>query len=139
MSLESRYKTKVQGKRFDSELRRIAKKKDKSKLDIHITRQVTRDPVETTDNISEFYELVEKIAKQADIKISSMHRYATSGLCNILQDKPMIGSMGPVGSDYRTPNEHILKDSLVDRGVLLALVLNKLSSNHQTEKQRIEC
>ncbi|MGH1522445.1 MAG: hypothetical protein ACRBB2_08895, partial [Nitrosopumilus sp.] len=95
-------------------------------------RQVTREPVETTDHISELYEIVEKIAKQADIKISPTHRYATSGLCNILQDKPMIGSMGPVGADYRTPNEHILKDSLIDRGVLLALVLNKLSSSHSS-------
>jgi len=43
----------------------------------------------------------------------------------------MVGSMGPVGFDYRTPNEHILKDSLIDRGILLALVLNKLASNSQ--------
>ena len=134
LSLESRYMTQAQGKRFDSELRRIAKKKDKSKLDIHISKQVTRDSLEKTDNISQFYELIEKLANQADIKINSRHRYATSSLCNVLQDIPMIGSMGPVGADYRTPNEHILKDSLIDRGVLLALVLNKLSSNSSNGK-----
>jgi len=128
LSLESRYMTQKQGKRFDSELHRIAKKKDKSKLDIHITKQVTRDPLEKSENILKFYALIEKIAKQADIKINSVHRYATSSLCDVSQDIPMIGSMGPVGSDYRTPNEHILKDSLIDRGVLLALVLNKLST-----------
>jgi D-alanine-D-alanine ligase len=128
LSLESRYMTQKQGERFDSELRRIAKKKDKSKLDIHITKQVTREPLEKSENISNFYALIEKIAKQADIKINSNHRYATSSLCDVSQDIPMIGSMGPVGSDYRTPNEHILKDSLIDRGVLLALVLNKLTT-----------
>jgi D-alanine-D-alanine ligase len=129
LSLESRYITKKQGEYFDSELRRIAKKKDKSKLDIHITKQVTRDPMEKSESISKFYTLIEKIAKQADIKIHSVHRYATSSLCDVSQDIPMIGSMGPVGSDHRTPNEHIHKDSLIDRGVLLALVLNKLASS----------
>lgn len=129
LSLESRYVNTSQGKRFDSELHRIAKKKDKSKLDIHITKEATRDPVEKTKNIEKFYELIETIAKQSDIKVNSAHRYATSSLCNVLQDVPMVGSMGPIGGDYRTPNEHILKDSLIDRSVLLALVLNKITTN----------
>ncbi len=129
LSLESRYATPQQGQRFDSELRRISKKKDKTKLDIHISKIATRDPVEKSDNISKLYELIKKTAKESDIKIESMHRYATSSLCNILQDLPMVGSMGPIGSDHRTPNEHIYKDSLIDRSVLLALVLNKLSSS----------
>ena len=129
LSLESRYSTQTQGQRFDLELRRIAKKKDKTKLDIHISQLATRDPVEKSENITKLYELIEKTAKNADIKVQPMHRYATSSLCNVLQDLSMVGSMGPIGSDYRTPNEHILKDSLIDRGVLLALVLNKLSSN----------
>ena len=37
----------------------------------------------------------------------------------------MVGSMGPIGADYRTPNEHILRDSLVERGILLGLTINK--------------
>ena len=128
LSLESRYITQSQGQRFDSELRRIAKKKDKVKLDIHISKQATRDPMENSDKILKFYELIEKTAKESDIKVNSVHRYATSSLCNVLQDLPMVGGMGPIGSDFRTPNEHIFKDSLIDRSVLLALILNKLSS-----------
>ena len=46
----------------------------------------------------------------------------------------MIGSMGPLGIDYRTPNEHIHKDSIIDRAVLLALTINKLSSNSKGKK-----
>lgn len=129
LTLESRYVTHEQGLKFNSELHRIAKKRDKSKLDIHISKQVTRDPLEGSENTMNFYELIQGIAVESDIKISSRHRYATSSLCDVLQDIPMIGSMGPLGVDFRTPNEHILKDSLIDRGVLLALVLNKLASN----------
>jgi D-alanine-D-alanine ligase len=133
LSLESRYVTQSQGQRFDSELRRIAKKKDKVKLDIHISKQATRDPLESSDKILKFYKLIANTAKDSDIGVHSLHRYATSSLCNVLQDLPMVGGMGPVGSDFRTPNEHIFKDSLIDRSVLLALILNKLSSNGKTQ------
>ena len=134
LSLESRYSNLAQGQRFDSELHRIAKKKDQSKLDIHISKQATRDPVENSEKISSLYDLIQKTAEDADIKVKSTHRFATSSLCNVLQDISMVGGMGPIGTDYRTPNEYILKDSMVDRGVLLALVLNKLASNGQAKK-----
>ena len=134
LSLESRYKTKEQGLIFDSEIHKIAKKKDESKLDIHISKQVTRNPLEESDDILKLYDLIQKIAIQADIKVNPVHRFASSSLCDVLDNKPMIGSMGPIGADYRTPNEHIIKDSLIDRAVLLALVLNKLSSNSKDEK-----
>lgn len=125
LSLESRYTNIDQGKKFDSEIRKIAKTKSTSKLDIHVAKQVTRDPVQKTQNIEKFFEVIQKIAKQGEIKISEFHRYASSSLNDVNNNKPMLGSMGPVGADYRTPNEHILRDSLVERGILLALTINK--------------
>jgi len=127
LSLESRYTSIDQGKEFDSEIRRIAKKKINSNIDVHVVKQVTREPLEKTESIEQFYDVIQKLAKLAEIKIIPEHRYATSSLCDISQDKPMIGSMGPIGNDYRTPNEHILRDSLIDRGILLALTINKCS------------
>ena len=125
LSLESRYTSIDQGKKFDSEIRKIAKTKSTSKLDIHVAKQVTRDPVQKTQNIEKFFEVIQKIAKQAEIKLNEFHRYASSSLNDVNNNKPMLGSMGPVGADYRTPNEHILRDSLVERGILLALTINK--------------
>lgn len=103
LSLMSRYVTEAQGKRLDSELHRIAKKRDKVKLDIHITKQVARNAVETSESISGLYDAVAAVAKLADIRISPAHRYASSSLGDVLQDKPMVGSMGPIGVDFRTP------------------------------------
>lgn len=128
LSLESRYLNHEQRQKFDSEIRKIAKKKTNSHLDVHVVKQVTRDPVEKTQKIEEFYNVIQKLAKLAEIKIGSEHRFATSSICDVYDDKPMIGSMGPIGSDYRTPNEHILRDSLIDRALLLALTLNKCST-----------
>jgi len=127
LSLESRYTSIDQGKEFDSEIRRIAKKKINSNIDVHVVKQVTREPLEKTESIEQFYDVIQKLAKLAEIKIIPKHRFATSSLCDISQDKPMIGSMGPIGNDYRTPNEHILRDSLIDRGILLALTIQKCS------------
>lgn len=128
LTLTSRYITEAQGKKFDSELRKIAKKKDRSKLDIHIATQVKRNTVEATRRTRDFYDVIGSIARQSDIKVSAEHRYASSSLGDVLDDKPMIGSMGPIGKDYRTPNEHILRDSITDRALLLALTLDKISS-----------
>lgn len=136
MSLESRYITPEQGKKFDSEIRKVAKTKSTSKLDIHVAKQVTRDPVQKTTKIENFYQIIQKLSKQAEIKINEFHRYATSSLNDVNNEKPMIGSMGPIGIDHRTPNEHILRDSLIERGILLALTMNKCpqitNESHQT-------
>jgi metal-dependent amidase/aminoacylase/carboxypeptidase family protein len=132
--LESRYVSAEQGKIFDSEIRRIAKKKLSTNLDVHVAKQVTRVPLEKTERIEQFFEIIQKLAKSAEIKIKSEHRFAPSSLCDVSEDKPMIGSMGPIGSDYRTPNEHIFRDSIVDRGILLALTINKCSSLSREEK-----
>ncbi|MBA4461933.1 MAG: ATP-grasp domain-containing protein [Nitrosopumilaceae archaeon] len=132
--LESRYVSAEQGKIFDSEIRRIAKKKLSTNLDVHVAKQVTRAPLEKTERIEQFFQIIQKLAKSAEIKIKSEHRFAPSSLCDVSEDKPMIGSMGPIGSDYRTPNEHIFRDSIVDRGILLALTINKCSSLSREEK-----
>ena len=134
LSLTSRYVNESQGKKFDVELRKIAKKKTKPRFDIHISKQTSRNAVEQSDKITDLYGIVAKLAKQADIQVSAQHRFASSSLGDVLDDKPMIGSMGPLGIDYRTPNEHIHKDSIIDRAVLLALTINKLSSNSKGKK-----
>ncbi len=131
ISLTSRYITKSQGDEFDKELHKIAKKSDQTKLDIHITKQVTRNPVEVSKETMQFYDIIYDIANKADIKISSKHRYASSSLGDIDPCVPMIGSMGPVGIDVRTPNEHIYTNSMIDKSTLLALVLNRLSEKYE--------
>lgn len=134
LSLESRYTTAEQGKKFDSEIRKIAKRKSNSKLDVHVVKRVTREPVKKTEKIDELYGIIQKLSQQAEIKIKPDHRFATSSLCDVTIDTHMIGSMGPLGNDYRTPNEHILRDSLIDRGLLLALTINKCSQIWKKEE-----
>lgn len=134
LSLTSRYATEALGKKMDTDIYRIAKKRDRTGLDIHITRQVTRSAVETSQEITALYDIISGVAGLADIRISAAHRYASSSLGDTTQRKPMIGSMGPVGVDHRTPNEHIHRDSLIDRALLLALAVNKISELRGSER-----
>ena len=122
VTLGSRYATPALSAKFDAEIDRIAKAKSRSGIDVHVVRQVTRDPVVATANAMKFYERIGEIADEADIKTSSCHRFATSSMCDAPPGVSVVGSMGPIGHDHRTPNEHILRDSLVDRSLLLALV-----------------
>jgi len=124
LALESRYARKSQGTRYDSEIHKVAKSKNSLKLDTHVVKQATRDPVEKSDLNEKFYQDVLNLAEQAEIKLEQKHRFATSSICDVI-DRPVIGSMGPIGKDQRTPNEHILRDSVVDRALLLAMVIDK--------------
>lgn len=137
LTITSRFVTRQQGEEIDAELHRIAKKRSRSGLDIHIIQQARRNPVEKTKEILGFYGTVERLAREADIKIAQGHRYASSSLGDVEGGgggKPMLGSMGPIGMDYRTPNEHITRDSVVDRALLLALVVNKIASVRGEDK-----
>lgn len=135
LTLTSRYVTKQQGKEIDADLHKIAKKKGKVKLDVHIIQQTQQDPVVVTEGGRSFYETVSRLAEEAEIKISQAHRYAPSSLGDVLDDgsKPMLGSLGPIGIDCRTPNEHIISDSVIERALLLALVIDKVVSERNKD------
>ena len=128
LSLTSRYATEAEGAALEAEMWRIARKRDGAKLDVHISRQASRSPVAASDATATLYEAIRAEAASADMRVDGRHRRASSSLGDVGRDMPMAGSMGPVGVGVRTPDEHILADSLIDRAVLLALVVHRLAS-----------
>ena len=110
---------------------RIARKRDGAKLDVHISRQASRSPVAASDATASLYEAIRAEAASADMRVDGRHRRASSSLGDVGRDMPMAGSMGPVGVGVRTPDEHILADSLIDRAVLLALVVHRLAADRR--------
>lgn len=129
LSIQSRYILPEQGEKFDREIRKIAKKRGKVKIETNISKIGTRKPVIETEIIKNFFEMVNKLAKKTDMKLKPIHRYAPSDMCVVPKDIPVLGGMGPVGDNQRTPNEYILRDSIIDRATLLALLINKCRSN----------
>lgn len=135
LSLASRYATEEEGAALEAEMWRIARKRDGARLDVHISRQSSRSPVAASAATESLYSAVREEAASADMRISGMHRRASSGLGDVGRDMPMVGSMGPVGVGMRTPDEHILADSLIDRAVLLALVVHRLAADRRRREE----
>lgn len=135
LSLTSRYATEDEGAALEAEMWRIARKRDGAKLDVHISRQASRSPVAASAATESLYSVVRGEADGADMRVEGRHRRASSSLGDVGRDMPMVGSMGPVGVDVRTPDEHILADSLIDRAVLLALVVNRLALDRRAAEK----
>lgn len=136
LSLTSRYATEEEGAALEAEMWRIARKRDGARLDVHISRQASRSPVAASDATESLYSAVREEAASADMRIGRMHRRASSSLGDVGRDMPMVGSMGPVGVGMRTPDEHILADSLIDRAVLLALVVHRLAADRRRGEEK---
>ncbi len=64
-----------------------------------------------------------KIAEMLEVRIQPIHRNVSSDICHIPESVPVLGGFGPIGDDPQSPIEHIVRDSLIDRAALLALVI----------------
>jgi D-alanine-D-alanine ligase len=78
--------------------------------------------VQTSKN-EDFYDSIQSVAKKIDVRISKEHRWSSADICHILQDQPKIDGLGPVGEYTGTGNERIIRHSLLERSLLLALIM----------------
>ncbi|GAB4330016.1 MAG: hypothetical protein Kow0037_05440 [Calditrichia bacterium] len=85
-------------------------------------------PALTKNNATDiFYSKIEKLSKQIDVRINQEHRWSSSDICFIPNGIAMMDGLGPVGEYDTAGNERILRHSLYERALLLALILqNKL-------------
>jgi D-alanine-D-alanine ligase len=125
ISLYTTFKTKSEANEIEREIKSILKKHEKMKLDIEISKGVRRDPYSESVNTKKLYEIFQEMAYRLEIKIKSNHRGMSSDISHVPQSIPSLEGLGPIGGEFRSPNEYILKNSLIDRSLLLALVINK--------------
>jgi D-alanine-D-alanine ligase len=105
------------------DIRRITKKNLDSNFQIRVRRIGHRPPILDTEVNRTFFESVEKIATRLEIKITGKHDPMASCIAHAPSNIPILEGLGPMVGAYRTPNEFILRDSLIDRAALLAMVL----------------
>lgn len=99
--------------------------KRKKLFQVHFEGGIRRPAMPETEAIRKFYHDIQAISKTIDVRTTKEHRWSSSDICHIHADKPKIDGMGPIGEFITTNNERILKHSLVDRALLLALVLSR--------------
>ena len=97
-------------------------KRDK-KLHIHFEGSENRPPMINTEQNQKLYNKLTEITKQIDVRITKEHRWSSSDICHISSDLPQIDGLGCVGEYLPSGNEHIVRHSITERALLLALAL----------------
>jgi len=122
-SLSVRFKENSQGEELERRLRQIARKNPDPRFHVAVRKGVYRPPVVESDQIKGFFEHVRKIAKRQEVKLVAVHRATSSNICYVPERIPILEGLGPIGGGTRSANEYIVRDSLIDRAAVLAMVI----------------
>ena len=98
---------------------------------MHVTKRPQSKPFLENEKTLKFYQQVEKVAKLVEVRIKQGENSIVSCLSNIGESIPALDGLGPVTGGYGTNNEHIVRDSLIDRSVLLAYLIYLSSKNFE--------
>ena len=121
--LDTNYQDEDQGKVLETEVRRVARRGLDSKIQVSIKRGVHRPPHVETELSHQFFSRVQAMAAQLETKTGHIHRTFSSAVCYVPESVPVLEGLGPAGGNSRSPYEYILRDSLIDRSTLLALII----------------
>ena len=129
LSIVCAYKNPRLGETLDSRIRNIMKKRESGspKLDVSINQLQTRPPVIEEESDKAFYEMIEDLAKKHEIKIKRHEQIMSSDISNVPAELPALDGFGPKGDRYRSTQEYIIHDSIVERAALLTSVIYKCS------------
>ncbi|MBD3321146.1 MAG: M20/M25/M40 family metallo-hydrolase [Chitinivibrionales bacterium] len=108
---------------LDEEIRKIAKKGIDSKMQIRVRRNIYSPPLQANDETMRFYEKAKSLAEKLEIRAASIHRSTASCIGHVKKGIPVLEGLGPAGGDHHSAVEYIVRDSLIDRATLLALII----------------
>jgi len=108
---------------IDKKIRSSMTAKDRGIIYFQIEGGIRRPPMNKTEAIDGFYDIIQKIGQTLDVRIIEEHRWGSADICFAGSRKPMIDGMGPLGTKTKGRDEYILRHSLLERSALLALTL----------------
>jgi acetylornithine deacetylase/succinyl-diaminopimelate desuccinylase-like protein len=119
---------KKHGEWIDQQVKKIARKGSRDRLQVRVQTLGGRAPVINSPANQVFYTEIQKIAQQIEITIDAVHFDTTSDIAFAGDEVPAIEGLGPLGNNCGSPDEFIIRDSLIDRAALLAMILYHGSS-----------
>ena len=131
LSFVIRYRNPDQRVRLEEQVNQIFASKSQDNTKVHVTKRPQSKPFLENEKTLKFYDQVEKIAKLVETRIKKSENSIVSCLSNIGERIPALDGLGPVTGGYGTNNEHIVRDSLIDRSVLLAYLIYLSSKNFE--------
>lgn len=125
-SLSVRFNEPADADEVDVKIRRFVKKAEHRKCRFKITGSVRRPPVVRTGRTEQLYRKAKEVAEKLDFRVIEEHRWSSSDISLADPGKARLDGLGPVGDTPHDGEEYILRHSILDRAVLLALLLNEL-------------
>lgn len=125
VALDVHFNGKEKGEELEKEIRNLARRKTGNKLHVRVKKGIYRPPLVESEKSKRFFERVRKIADRLETKIASIHRASSSAVCYVPKEIPVLEGLGPAGGNSRSPDEFIIRDSLIDRATLLALIIRE--------------
>jgi D-alanine-D-alanine ligase len=126
-SLSVRFDNQEQGEYLDKKIHNLVKRMNSRKNQFQIEGGIYRFPMVSNQETKNLYQQIKDIGNRLDIRILEEHRWSSSDICSVRQDRARIDGLGPIGDAPHEHEEYILRHSLLDRSTLLALLLNDLS------------
>jgi len=129
LSFVIRYRRPDQRIRLEEQVNQIFASKSQDSIKVHVTKKSPSKPFLENEKTVKFYEKVEKVANLVEIRVKKSENSVISCLSNIAEGVPALDGLGPVTGGYGSKNEHVVRDSLIDRSVLLAYLIYLSSKN----------
>ncbi len=123
-----RYNSPQMLEEIQSKINKILQKQKSKKIyQVKIEGGVKRPALLASDKSRSLYQKIVELGRQIDVRITEEHRWSSADICHINKDIPIIDGLGPVGEYLPSDNERIIRHSLIERALLVALILqNKL-------------
>lgn len=125
-SLSVRFNTPSLMEGVDAKIRSVLPKKQREKIQFQIEGGLRRPPMLRDGEIEKLYGIVKELAEKLDVRLSEEHRWSSSEICFVENQKPMLDGLGPIGGFPRGKDEFILRHSLLERAALLAITMEHL-------------
>ena len=128
VQLSVRYNQKEQFGEVDAKLKKmIPRRKYAESILFHLDGGLSRDPLIETEKTIEFYNLVKDLSKSLDIRVTKEHRWSSSDICFTDPDVHILDGFGPIGQNIQDKSEYILRHSLLEKALLIAITLKQIS------------
>lgn len=125
LSFVIRYQIPSYKKLLEERINKLFETKSTENIKVHITKGPQKPPFLSNDKTVKFYEELEKLSKAVEVRIKNLESATSTPLAYVTPGIPAIEGFGPVTGGLGTRSEFIVRDSLIDRSVLLAYLIHQ--------------
>jgi len=127
LGLLIRYRNPNQRGQIEKQIHEIFKVESHRPIQVHITKGPQKQPLLESESDSQLYDVIEKLAKKLEVRVKKAHSDISSSLSYVPNEIAALDGFGPVTGGFGTSNEFVIRDSLIDRAVLLAYIIFQTS------------